>query len=318
VHGGELDRRTTVPTSMDHGTGVGPLKTKRAYLILVAVLVLAVPALAQNPEIHFVKPKNRTTVVGESTIQVLLGLPDGDTLDRVEIFLDGALLTTLRESPWTVPWDAGTGERAHRLEAVLTLTDGRQARAVVRTRALTIDMVEQVGLVGLYLIVRDGRGGYVTDLEQNEFRISENGQLQTIERFSTTHKPLRIAIVLDTSLTMSREQKLEKAKSAALQFLDVLQTGDEAMVVTFSDRVRTAKEFTTDRAALAGTIRQAEAFGGTALYDSIWKTARKLKGFQGRKVLGAGGHSPADRTSTSTCPWKRSSGESRKRPAAGR
>jgi Ca-activated chloride channel family protein len=156
---------------------------------------------------------------------------------------------------------------------------------VVRTRALTIDMVEQVGLVDLYLIVRDGGGGYVTDLKQDDFQIYESGQPQSIERFSTTHKPLRIAIVLDTSLTMSREQKLEKAKSAALQFLDVLQPGDEAMVVTFSDKVRTAREFSADRSALAGTIRQAEAIGGTALYDAIWKTARRLKGFQGRKVL---------------------------------
>lgn len=141
------------------------MNTKRTCLVLLALLALAVPASAQDPEINFIKPKNRTTVVGEYTIQVLFRLPDGATLDRVEIFLDGALLTTLRESPWTTPWDAGDGKRAHRLEAVLTLTDGRQKRAVVRTRALTIDMVEQVGLVDLYLIVRDGRGGYVTDLE---------------------------------------------------------------------------------------------------------------------------------------------------------
>ena len=261
------------------------MSAKKSCLVLLAVILLATPALAQDPEIHFVKPKNRTTVVGESTIQVLFRLPDGASLDRVEILLDEEPLTTLREAPWTATWDAGDGKRAHRLEALLTLTDGRTARAVVRTRALTIDMVEQVGLVDLYLIVRDGRGGYVTDLEQDDFQIEENGRPQSIERFSTTHKPLRIAIVLDTSLTMSREQKLEKAKSAALQFLDVLQPGDEAMVVTFSDRVRTAKEFSADRSALAATIRQAEAIGGTALYDAIWKTARRLKGFPGRKVL---------------------------------
>jgi Ca-activated chloride channel family protein len=249
------------------------------------LLAMTAPLIAAEPEIHFVKPKNRTTVVGESAIQVLFRLPDGAALDRVEIFLDEALLTTLSEPPWTVPWDARDGKRAHRFEAVLTLTDGRTARAVVRTRALTIDMVEQVGLVDLYLIVRDGHGGYVTDLKRDEFTIFENGRPQSIERFSTTHKPLRIAIVLDTSLTMSREQKLEKAKSAALQFLDVLQPGDEAMVVTFSDRVRTAREFSANRSALAETIRQAEAIGGTALYDAIWKTARRLKGFHGRKVL---------------------------------
>jgi len=49
--------------------------------------------------------------------------------------------------------------------------------------------------------------------------------------------------------------------------------------------VRTAREFSEDRSALEETIRGAEAIGGTALYDSIWKTARRLKGFEGRKVL---------------------------------
>ena len=263
------------------------MNAKRTSLVLFAILTLAssMSIHAADTEINFIKPKNRTTVVGESTIQVLFRLPDGATLERIEILLDEQPLTTLREAPWTLPWDAGDGKQAHRLEAVLTLTDGRTARAVVRTRALTIDMVVQVGLVDLYLIVRDNKGGYVTDLKRDDFKVYENGLPQSIERFSTTHKPLRIAIVLDTSLTMSREQKLEKAKSAALQFLDVLEPGDEAMVVTFSDRVRTAKEFSGDRSALAATIRKAEALGGTALYDAIWKTARRLKGFHGRKVL---------------------------------
>jgi VWFA-related protein len=283
--GGEPGRRGAVQFFMDRESGKIVVSAYRIGLICLTVAALTAPALAEEPEIYFVKPKNRTTVVGETTVQVLLGVPDGGTLDRVELFVDGMLFKTLRQAPWTAKWDAGGGEKAHRLEAVLILTDGREARAVVRTRALTIDMVEQVGLVDLYLIVRDGRGGYVTNLERDDFRIYENGRPQTIERFSTTHKPLRIAIVLDTSLTMSREQKLEKAKSAALQFLDVLEDGDEAMVVTFSDRVRTARRFTADRDALANTIRESEAYGGTALYYAIWKTARLLKGFQGRKVL---------------------------------
>jgi Ca-activated chloride channel family protein len=258
--------------------------TQRCYLFLL-ILALGPAALAREPKIDFVQPKNRATVVGETPIRVVLDLPDGASVEAVEILLDGSSLATLHEPPWIVPWDAGDGKRSHRFEALLRLHDGRTARAVVRTRALTIDAVEQVDLVDLYLIVRNRQGGYVTDLERGDFRVFENGELQSIERFSTTHKPLRIALVLDTSLTMSRERKLEKAKDAALQFLDVLQPGDEAMVVTFSDRVHLSQEFTANRGALAATIREAEALGGTALYDAIWRTARRLRDFEGRKVL---------------------------------
>jgi len=254
--------------------------------ILLGAAVLSVPVSASaDLGVTFAKPRNRSTVIGPDTIQLLLDVPAGASVRNLVIRVDDEIVATLTEPPWKAAWDAGDGSRGRRLEALLTLEDGRSARAVVKTRALSIDMVEQVGLVDLYLIVRDTSGNYVTDLERSAFSILENGAAQSIERFSTTHKPLRIAIVLDTSLTMSREQKLEKAKSAALQFLDVLQPGDEAMVVTFSDRVHLADEFSSDRAALARAIRSAEATGGTALYDAIWRTSRKLSGFEGRKVL---------------------------------
>jgi VWFA-related protein len=258
----------------------------KASALLLVCLALAPPTgAADEPEVTFAKPRNRSTVIGPDTIQLLLDVPSGASVRDLVIRVDGEVVATLTEPPWKAAWDAGDGTRGRRLEALLTLEDGREARAVVKTRALSIDLVEQVGLVDLYLIVRDSSGDYVTDLERDAFQILENGLEQSIERFSTTHKPLRIAIVLDTSLTMSREQKLEKAKGAAMQFLDVLQPGDEAMVVTFSDRVHLADTFSADKADLATSIRGAEATGGTALYDAIWRTSRKLSGFEGRKVL---------------------------------
>jgi Ca-activated chloride channel family protein len=134
-------------------------------------------------------------------------------------------------------------------------------------------------------MVRDSRGMHVATLTKDDFRVRENGVLQTISRFTTEQKPLQIGIVLDTSLTMSRGGKLESAQKAALEFLDILAPGDEALVVTFSDDVRVAQERTPDREALAAAISSTVAMGGTALYDAIWRTAKRLQSFDGRRVL---------------------------------
>ncbi len=108
--------------------------------------------------------------------------------------------------------------------------------------------------------------------------------LQQISRFTTEKRPLRVGIVLDTSQSMAGS-RLAHAQKAALGFLGVLGGGDEGMVVTFSDEVRIAQEFTSDMGALGRAISATEARGGTALYDAVWRTAKQLEAFDGRRVM---------------------------------
>ena len=182
-------------------------------------------------------------------------------------------------------WNAGDDGRAHRLEAVLRLSDGREARSSIRTSPLRVNQVEKVDLVNLYLVVRDASGNYVADLTRDDFKILENGTPQRIERFTTTHKPLRVGIVLDSSLSMGKKARLEKAKKAALEFLDILQAGDEGAVVNFNDFVHITQGFSSSKQLLAEAIKDAFPSGGTALYDAVWKTSRLLEGFSGRRVM---------------------------------
>ena len=64
----------------------------------------------------------------------------------------------------------------------------------------------------------------------------------------------------------------------------------EALGKTF-DEVVTSGEGNLVKSAcwgkrkLAYAITAAESKGGTALYDAIWRTARDLKGFDGRRVM---------------------------------
>ena len=134
-------------------------------------------------------------------------------------------------------------------------------------------------------MVFDRSGQYVTGLFREDFVVLEDGAKQEIARFATEQLPLRVAIVLDTSLSMSRERRLDSAQQAALNFLGALQPADEALVVAFADRVEVAQDVTTDRSALAAAIDASEAQGGTALYDAIFRTAKRLEEFDGRRVM---------------------------------
>ncbi len=210
--------------------------------------------------------------------------PEGVRAERLVIAVDGKPIATLAAPPWKAPWEAGDGLDSHEIEAELLLSDGSRARAAIRTSPLKVDQFEEVALVNIYAVVRNPRGEYVNGLSRGDFRITENGRPQEIDRFATERKPLRVGIVLDTSLTM-KGGKLDAARDAARDFLDVLEPGDEGVLVTFSDAVEVRQDLTGDKAALAAAIGKTEALGGTALYDAIFRTADLLERFEGRRVM---------------------------------
>ena len=256
----------------------------RLRLVLLAVVLTPAASLAVDdggPVI--VRPRNLATALGPSTIEV--EVPERTGLDRLEIVVDGDVVATFAAPPWTTTWDFGDGSSGHRVEAIARYVDGRAVRRGIRTSPLRVDQVESVDLVNLYAIVRDASGGYVTDLGRDDFHIFEDGVPQKIERFTTEHKPLNVALVLDASLSMGRGNRLEKARHAALEFLDVLRPEDRGLVTIFNDTVRVAQEMTASKADLTRAIESATEEGGTALYDAVWRTAQKLQGFDGRRVL---------------------------------
>ena len=135
------------------------------------------------------------------------------------------------------------------------------------------------------LVVRGSDGRYVTDLTADDFQIYEDSASQSVARFTTTHKPLRVGLVIDSSRSMSKEDRLEKSKTAALQFLEILNEEDEGTVISFSDSVDVLQSLCSDKALLASAIRKISLAQGTALYDSIWRTSDLLEGFDGRRVM---------------------------------
>src|SRR6476659_668189 len=73
----------------------------------------------------------------------------------------------------------------------------------------------KVSLVTVGVRVTDSRGRNVLGLKAQDFSIFDDGVLQNIEFFSGEEQPITFGILLDRSLSMSLNRKLERAKEAA-------------------------------------------------------------------------------------------------------
>ena len=131
-----------------------------------------------------------------------------------------------------------------------------------------------VELVPLNVSVTDGTR-FITDLEQEEFEVFEDGMKQNVSFFSRRQQPIALAILLDTSNSM--EDKLATAQQAAVGFAKRLRPDDVAEVIGFSTQVRILQTFTSDAAAVERAIRETTADGSTALYNAIYISLKELK-----------------------------------------
>lgn len=131
-----------------------------------------------------------------------------------------------------------------------------------------------IDLVSLSVTVIEGNK-YVTDLNQDDFEVFEDGVKQSITFFSRTPQPVALAILLDTSASM--EEKLATAQEAAVGFARRMKKGDAIEVIDFDSVVRVLQPFTDDMGSLEHAIRQTVPNGSTSLYNAVYIALKQLK-----------------------------------------
>jgi Ca-activated chloride channel homolog len=132
-----------------------------------------------------------------------------------------------------------------------------------------------VDLVSLNVTVSDSGGRYVTDLQQGDFQVFEDGVLQDVTFFNKTNLPIALAMLLDTSASM--ESRLPIAQEAAIGFARKLRPQDLGEVIDFDSRVLILQTFTSKAAELEQAIRKTSAGGSTSMYNAIYIALKDLK-----------------------------------------
>ena len=126
-------------------------------------------------------------------------------------------------------------------------------------------------LVVLEAGVTDPRGANVPDLKLADFRVYEDGRLQTIRQFSAEERPATIALVVDNSGSM--RPKRPEVITAALGMIEASNPDDEVFVVNFNDSATLGlppeMPFSGDIAELRRALSIGRAQGRTALNDAM-------------------------------------------------
>jgi Ca-activated chloride channel family protein len=143
-------------------------------------------------------------------------------------------------------------------------------------------------LVLLDVSVKDSAGGFVSDLQKDNFKIFENGKLQEISQFANSDIPVTVGIVVDESGSM--RPKRAEVVTAALVFNQASNPMDEMFVINFNEKARRGLPdnilFTDKVQDLRAALWQGDPEGRTALYDAIEMALRQLEfGRQAKKTL---------------------------------
>lgn len=138
-------------------------------------------------------------------------------------------------------------------------------------------------LVTVPLIATNRNGVYITDLRQEEFKITEDGVAQEIAFFGKVAAPFHVVLLLDTS--SSTKDQLKKIQQAAFAFVQQLQPVDRVKVISFDDKVNDLNEFTADREVLRTAINGTRSGEGTKVYDAVELAMDNLRKIRGRKAI---------------------------------
>ncbi len=243
----------------------------------------------QRFSLRLVEPQQGRMYQESLRAQAQVDVPEGEQLDRVEVWFGETLVATLFQPPFVQPILLPPNAGLSYVRAVAYLKDGNSTEDTAVINAP--DYMEQmdVDFVELYTTVADKKGSPVEGLTAKDFTVVEDGVPQEVRRFEMVRDlPVYAGILLDTSSSMGENegQKLDEAVKAGLRFFEtVIQPKDRAAVFTFNDTASLAVRFTNQIDVLSAGLNGLTAEGNTALYDSIIYTLYYFGGLKGKKAI---------------------------------
>ncbi len=291
LNGRPVMRKTRPPYSVEINLGDKPrTHVLRATALGAGGKELAVDEVLVNSGPHrfsvrLLEPQRGKRYSESVRAHVEVDVPEGEKLERVELFLNETPVATLYQPPFEQPILLTEGEATTYVRAVAYLEGGNSTEDVRFINAP--DYIDEVDIqfVELYTTVVDKRGNFIEDLQIEDLEVFEDEISQSVRRFESMRDlPIRAGLVIDTSTSMMSQ--LRQVKKAAYRFFEqVLSARDRAALITFNDEPRLAVRFTNDREILAGGLAELTAEGETALYDTIIFSLHYFAGLKGKRAI---------------------------------
>ena len=133
--------------------------------------------------------------------------------------------------------------------------------------------------------VTDRSGRAIAGLKKEHFKIYENKVEQQPSFFSDEDAPASIAVIVDTSASMSGE-KIVRAKEALARFIQTSHPDDEYFLIGFNSTPKLLLDRARDGQAVLNQFNDVRPSGNTALYDAVSLGIAKLShGFYPKRAI---------------------------------
>jgi len=154
---------------------------------------------------------------------------------------------------------------------VLTLALAQQPQAPIRV---------QVNEVVVPVTVTDEKGRFVSDLEQSDFKIFDQGKEQTI-RYFNRERNQRVVVGFLIDLSNQSRGQWKSLQDAAIELVLNLLPGDKkyaGYLIGFGNEAELMVNTTSDADPIVDRLRKLSPSGGAAFYDALYMacTSRKL------------------------------------------
>jgi VWFA-related protein len=143
-----------------------------------------------------------------------------------------------------------------------------------------------VPVVGVDVVVTDNNGNYLTGLKKENFRITEDGTVQTISNFAPTDAPITIVLLLEFS-KLGYQVFSYNARNWAAAFLGNLKPTDWVALETFNMRPKVEVDFTHNGNDVMQGISSLfyPPFSESNLFDAISDVLDRTKDVKGKKAV---------------------------------
>jgi len=147
--------------------------------------------------------------------------------------------------------------------AVLLLAPASPAPAGDEVRSLTVT-------------VTDEKGAPIDGLAAQDVAVLENGAARTLTRVEKDERPLRVAVLVDTSEPMGDHYR-QQILDPLLRLLSRLPKGSEFAVWTTGDRPNKVVDYGQGVTAATKALRRIFPTGGNTLLDALVEASRDLQ-----------------------------------------
>ncbi len=238
----------------------------------------------RNPDalVKISSPAQGDLVTGSTDLE--FSVVGGESpLLQVDCYVDEQLIASLANPPFKARFTVDGSLGKANLRVVAYFEDKTYQQDEISVDTLAVDQEERVNLVAIRASVFQ-EVDKARALTKDDFEILENRVPQKIERFRKDEAPLRVAILLDTSVSMFGE-KLHRTQYAVKTFLSKLSPEDRVSIYSFNSRVVKLSEFTNDFDGVAPQLMTLSPQGNTSLYDAMLIAHDALLGQNGTKVM---------------------------------